>query len=91
MREIRKRLERLEGNRKLQRQRSPSPALPTIEQTALQRLSDADQDLFRRGKSEGLEGAQTYSDMMVRFEAAFAAASSEFNVPYFDASDRGWL
>ena len=90
MREIRKRLKQLEANRRVERPCSAS-LLAAIEEAALGKMSAVDRELFQSKTSEGLEHTQAYQDRLTRREAAFAAASWEFGVPYFDPVDRGWL
>jgi hypothetical protein len=90
VRGIQKRLKTLETHWRMQRA-SICHQGADIKTVALGRLSATDRDLFHQRRTEGADDTQEYKDMMVRFEAAFAAASLEFGVPYFDASDRGWL
>ena len=90
MTEIRKRLEKLEADRKMEPPRMAC-LLEEIERAALAKLSAVDRHLFQGGKTEDLEHTQAYKDMLSRWETAFAAASWEAGVPYLDPSDRGWL
>lgn len=88
MREIRKRLKQLEAKTRIGRPCTPPQS---IESAALRRLSTTDRDLFRHGRTEGSEDTPEYKSMLVRFEAAYAAASRDAGVPYLDQTDRGWL
>jgi hypothetical protein len=90
LREIHKRLKRLEANRKMECARiASSPA--AIEQAALGKLSAADRALFQSKGTKSSEDTQEYQDFLTRWEAALAAASWAAGVPYLTTSDRAWL